>query len=138
MKVLILSSGEIKEVSDGYANNYLIPRGLAVKATEKVVKEWQRKQDKKRQMAAAKEKEDEIQFRVIDGKKVKFEREGDKESGKLHRSVTKQDIARQLGVDKKMIQLASPIKQVGEYKVKVKISKWVAKVLVKVTIKKES
>ncbi len=50
MKVILIkkvdkigSPGEVKEVADGYARNFLMPHGLAVPATEKVINEWKNK-----------------------------------------------------------------------------------------------
>lgn len=46
MKVILKKTGEIKEVSDGYARNYLFPRGLAVSATKKAIEAVQAEQEK--------------------------------------------------------------------------------------------
>ena len=119
------NAGDVVNVKDGYARNYLIPRGLAVRATDRSVKglEKQRRlileriNKERRRIQNFAEKLQETT--VIIKKKA-----GDE--GKLFGSVTSRDIAEALEaigmeVDRKKIVLDEPIKSLGTYTVKVKL-----------------
>ncbi len=118
--------GDVKEVADGYARNYLLPRGLAVEATNTNIKAGEEKKQrvqkhKDREMADAEALRDKI-----DGKTVKVPaRAGG--GDKLFGAVTSREIAEfihkeyKLDIDKKKIDLKDPIKHLGEYRVKLKI-----------------
>lgn len=133
MKVILLedvrklgTKGQVIEVSDGYARNYLFPKGLAVEASDGRLKELQ---NKTLQAEKKKEKEDE--------KAVKLKEKIDKqtvtvkakcgEGGKLFGAVTSKEIADALktafkvDLDKKKIEIKEPIRHLGEYEVKIKI-----------------
>ncbi len=115
----IAAAGEIKDVSFGYAVNYLIPRGFAVKATEKeiqriknrkaeIIKEKENKQiDDQKKADSFKNKE--FIIKVKAGKK-----------GKLYGAVTRKDIAKKIGVDKQSVLLVVQIKKTGEYNIELK------------------
>jgi large subunit ribosomal protein L9 len=118
--------GDIVKVAPGYARNYLLPRGLAVVATEKNAKALEHV---KRQMAYKKNKALES-ARLLAGKLgelvIELKHQAGDE-GKLFGSVTNMEIAAFLkekgfDVDRKTILLADPIKQIGEYTVPVKIN----------------
>lgn len=116
--------GEVKEVSKGYAQNYLIPRKLAVPATDdalhnlKQQKEAERRKIEK-EIARAKEYVDKLKKSAV---RLKH-RAGEK--GKLFGSVTQKEVADALGsqlgikVDKKQISFPTPIKSTGEFKAKI-------------------
>jgi large subunit ribosomal protein L9 len=120
------SAGDVKRVADGYARNYLIPRGLAVLATEGAKRQaeeraaaWAkgRQEDRSEAVAQAAELEDvELVF---------AERAG--ESGRLYGSVSGADIAERLEaklgmtVDRRRVVLDEPIKQVGTHSVEVNL-----------------
>ncbi len=117
--------GEMKEVSDGYARNYLLPRGLAVAATQDNLNAMKlRDAAKKRQMelekAAAQENAKKLEGVIV---KVKA-KAGDK--GRLFGSVTSKEIADALAeqhgieIEKNKIVQAEPIKSFGSYEVKCK------------------
>ena len=132
MKVILLEdvrgsgkSGDVVNVSDGYARNMLIPRGLAVEATPQNVKQL----EKKKEAIAKKFAEDKAA--ALEMKKkleeitVEVKTKAGK-SGKVFGSVTSADIAEALqalgfDIDKKKIQLDSPIKAVGTTDVNVKL-----------------
>jgi len=136
MKVIFTKTNEIKEVSFGYAVNYLLPQGLAVEATEKAIKniktknyELKIRNDKeiqKNKELAEKIKTKEFKIAVKAGKK-----------GKLYGAVTKKDLAKVLGVEKTSIVLTDQIKKVGEYKIGVKFGDKKTEVKLKVSAKKE-
>lgn len=117
---------EIVNASDGYAKNYLIPRGIAVEATSGNVNETINKQkalaDKKqRELDTAKDFAAKLQ-----GKTVTIKAKAG-ESGKLFGAISGKDIADaiktqfKIEIDKKKIVLDDPIKTVGEHKVEIRI-----------------
>lgn len=117
--------GDTIKVTDGYARNYLIPKGLAMEATSISAKaiEHERKLIAKR---AEKEKKNaEALLASFAGVSVSIARKtADQE--KLFGSVTTKDIEKALEekghkVDRKQIVLDEPIKQIGEYPVKIKL-----------------
>ena len=133
MRVLLLkdvrrlgNAGQIKEVADGYARNYLIPRGLAVLATPGAVRstkvqkaiEEQREDRVRTDSSALAERLSEITltFSVMASDK-----------GRLYGSVTTADIAaeieRQTGhaVDKRKVQLDEPIRLLGTHQVPIRL-----------------
>ncbi len=116
-------AGQILNVKTGYARNYLFPRKLAVPARSKSLKEW----NYKKKMSELNSKK--AQFlrnemgKKIEGLKISFEKPMTKQ-GKLFGSITLNDISSQLqskgfNIDKKFIQLDSPIKAAGDYKLNV-------------------
>ncbi|ADI03082.1 50S ribosomal protein L9 [Syntrophothermus lipocalidus] len=133
MKVVLLrevkslgKEGDVKEVSDGYARNYLIPRGLAVEATSVKLKELKEKSERKdRKLEREEEKAKTIKGR-IDGQVLSLKVKAG-EGGRLFGTVTAKDISdtlqKEFGVtvDKKRIEISEPIKHLGEYRVKIKL-----------------
>ena len=117
--------GDIVKVADGYARNYLVPRGLAVEASTKNIKSVEHEkriiQEKaKKKKSSAQDLSDRISKVTI----VMKANAG--EEGKLFGSVTTMDIAEALknegfDIDKKKISLDEPIKRLGEHTVNVKI-----------------
>ena len=131
---------EIVNASDGYAKNYLIPRGIAVEATSVNVNETINKQkalaDKKqRELDTAKDFASKLQ-----GKTVTIKAKAG-ESGKLFGAISGKDIADaiknqfKIDIDKKKIVLDEPIKTVGEHNVEIRIyAGVVTKIIVSVVI----
>jgi large subunit ribosomal protein L9 len=129
--------GQIVKVADGYARNFLIPKKHALKATPQN-KKWLEQQRVRFLKQEAKEKgEAEELSKLFEGVSVTVTRKAG-EQGTLFGSVTSQDIADKLAaqgfqIDKRKIQLAHPIKIVGEYDVNIRLHREVfAKVHVKV------
>jgi len=133
MKVIFLQDvkgqgkkGEIKEVSDGYARNFLIPKGLAVEATKTRMKEIQEQQEKQRK-TQEKEKAEAVKIQQnLNGQSVTIKaRTGG--GDKLFGAVTAKEIAEaiekqfKVNIDRKKIELTEPIKHLGEYSIKIKI-----------------
>lgn len=125
--------GDIVKVAPGYGRNYLLPRGLAIIATEKNAKALEHA---KRQLAYKKNKELEG-AKLLAGKLeaviIELAHQAGEE-GKLFGSVTNMEIAAFLKnngfeIDRKKIVMAEPIKQLGEYEVTVKIHPEVTAVL---------
>ncbi|SHJ93514.1 50S ribosomal protein L9 [Paramaledivibacter caminithermalis] len=146
MKVILLKDikgtgkkGDVINVSDGHARNYLIPRGLAKEATEGNIKSLkaQRASEKKRKEKELKEAK-ELAER-ISNIKLKFKSKAG-EGGKLFGSITSKDIAAKLkseykiNIDKRKIVLDGSIKELGAVYVEVKVYPEVsAKMKVEVT-----
>lgn len=119
-------AGDVVKVSDGYARNMLLPRGYAKEATEGNI----RSLEKQKAIAAEKKAEEKAaaQARAEEINKLSVKistKVGD--SGKIFGSITSKDIAEALkaqhgiDLDKKKIQLSSPIKQTGETAVDIKL-----------------
>jgi large subunit ribosomal protein L9 len=130
--------GDIVKVADGYARNYLLPRRLALPATPgnmKVVERQRKISDAAE--AAERAGADALAARLTETECVMARRVGEHQA--LYGSVTAADIADQLAgkgfdIDKRKIQLAEPLKQVGEFRVPIKLHRdVVAHVQVKVT-----
>ncbi|MDR1942839.1 MAG: 50S ribosomal protein L9 [Endomicrobium sp.] len=132
MKVILRSDitnvgrqGEVKEVSPGFARNYLVPQNLAMEATPANLKIWERervKLEKQREeiISAAKEiasKMEAVEFTV----KVKIG-----ENGKIFGSVTPANLSKifeekGFEINKRDILLSDNIKEVGNYEVNVRL-----------------
>jgi large subunit ribosomal protein L9 len=116
--------GDVADVADGYARNFLIPRGLAVRAEKGAVRhaESLKRAHQSRTMAQKGEFEA-IAARIIQTPVVVTARAG--EEGKLFGSVTAADIAEALSaetgvaVDRRDIHLDEPIRSVGTHEVTV-------------------
>lgn len=117
--------GEIVKVADGYARNYLLPRKLALLATEGNKKQVERERAKFEAREAEERKVvDALAARLAAVEIVIARRVG--ETDALYGSVTTSDIAEALtakgfDVDRRKIQLAEPIKKVGNVDVPVKL-----------------
>lgn len=142
MKVLFLEdvrptarAGDVKEVKNGFARNYLIPQGLAVVASEHELRRAAglRNQAEERRLAEAKEWQDVSD--TLKDQKVKIEvRTGP--TGRLYGSVTNTMIAAELAnmterdIDRKGIQIPAPIRVVGEYKIPIRFVEGVSTTLI--------
>lgn len=118
--------GELKEVSDGYARNFLLPRGLAAEATTDNINTLKLK-EKARQAQIAREKaEAEENAKKLSGVQVTIRAKAGK-NGKLFGAVTSQEIADALkaqfniDIEKNKIVQAEPIKTFGSFSVKAKL-----------------
>jgi large subunit ribosomal protein L9 len=117
--------GEVVKVKDGYARNYLLPNGLAYPATEANKKRIAYEGERLVKQHAAEKSAAETEATRLADVKLTFEvKVGEEE--KLYGSVTASDIQRKLEelgikVDKRKIDLAEPIRELGEYKVGIKI-----------------
>ena len=134
MKIILLENipklgkkYEIKEVSEGYAVNFLIPKKLAAVATPAKIEEIQ---NIKKQEELKKQKEEQ-QLKELTQKiksiKLEFKLKTDK-NGKTFGSINKEDIIKKLNdqekikLDEKQIILNEHIKKIGEYKIKIKFN----------------
>ncbi len=134
-------TGDIKNVADGYARNYLLPRGLAAPATPDVVKRAEIKAEKERKQEEALDNEARGLAEKLAGAAIRIEvRAG--EQGRLYGSVTSGDIAEQVSkilgqeVDRHQVELAEPLKELGTFEVPLKLSRNVVERL-NVTVARE-
>ncbi len=138
MKVILLQDveglgkiGELKEVANGYARNYLLPKKLAAGATPQLLANYQQrvaaqqrkieKQNEQNQQQAERLSQITLTFKARVGRQ-----------GRLYGSITSQDIAAGLResegiqIDRRMIELPDPIRALGTYHVPIKIAQKIA------------
>ena len=146
MKVIFLQDvkgsgkkGEIKEVSDGYARNYLIGKGLACEATAKNLSELEGKKASEQHKADVAKQNALDTAAALKGKKIICRAKAG-QGGKLFGSVTAGNISdlisEQLGVtvEKKKIALNSEIKAFGTYTAEIKLMAGISeKITIEVT-----
>ena len=118
-------SGEVKNVADGYATNFLIPQKLAVPAAGGAYRAWQHDIASREEKREREREEAEIASTRISSTTLTM---GVKvgEGGKLYGSITSKDIAdalarRGIEIDRHKIELDEPLKSLGTYKVAVKV-----------------
>ena len=132
MKVLLLQDvkgqgkkGEIVNVSDGYANNFLLKKGLGVVATADTINSVQIHDKAVARQKEAERAEAHAKAAQLKGSVIRLTA-AKGQNGKMFGSITNKEIAEELvklgyNVDKKQIVLKEPIKQSGEYTVNVKM-----------------
>ncbi|MCF8383364.1 MAG: 50S ribosomal protein L9 [Chlorobium sp.] len=118
-------AGDVVAVKNGYANNYLIPQGMAIRATEGTLKalETEKKQQAKKIELQRKNARDLAQ--KIEQMTLKVSARAG-ESGKLFGTVTSADIAEALkalgvDIDRRKITLEAPVKALGKYEAEAKL-----------------
>ncbi|GAB6877404.1 50S ribosomal protein L9 [Thermaerobacter litoralis] len=133
MKVVLLQDvkglgrkGDIKDVADGYARNFLLPKGLAREATREVLNQIQQ-QEAARQRRAQQELNQARSIAArLEGRTVEVRARAG-EGGRLFGSVTSQDIVEALQrafgvqVDRKRVELPEPLRQLGSYPVQLRL-----------------
>lgn len=132
MRVILLkdipalgTAGAVREVKEGYARNYLIPRGLAAEATDRNLRALEGQQKAASDRALRKRTDAERLAAGLEAAVIEIAARGG-EGGRLFGSVTAQDIADALAragfeVGKRQIDLGEPIKTAGFYKVPVRV-----------------
>lgn len=133
MKVILQSDvkgkgkkGDLVNVSDGYARNFLFPKGLAVEATKAAINDFKGKEDsaayhKEQEVLAAKETAQKLKGKTV----MLSAKAGD--NGKLFGSITAKDVADAVKmqlhvvVDKRKVVLGDGIKNVGNTEVEIKV-----------------
>ena len=129
--------GELVEVKPGYGRNYLIPRGLAVLANPKNIREVEHQKAVAAAKAAKLKASAEAIAKRLSDTPLSFKRKVG-EQDKLYGSVTAMDLAEALAgrgvqIDRRAIDLPEPLKTLGDFEVGVKLhSEVVGKVKVKV------
>ena len=132
MKIIILKTGEVKEVALGYAVNYLLPKKLAVIATKQKLEEIKKKAEAEKTVKNQEETADQKTMKKLEGKLIEMKVLAGK-NGKIHGSITKKEIAKELKILKTNIILEEPIKKVGEYEVELKFGKAKGKIKLKIS-----
>ena len=128
-------------VAPGYARNFLLPRKLAIEATPGAMKQLERIRGSLAKKTATEREAAQKQAELLAAVIVRFARKAG-ENDQLFGSVTSADVADALkaqgfGMDKRQIQLADPIKVLGEYQVTAKIYQEIS-AAVKVIVEKEA
>jgi large subunit ribosomal protein L9 len=131
MKVIFLQDvstkgkrGEIKEVADGYARNFLFPKNLAVQATPAALKEAKERVEEDKKKKDRHQAELRQLAQSLKGTEIGFKAKAG-EKGRLHGSVTAAEIAEKLSgvagaeIDKKKIKLDEPLRNLGTHEVAV-------------------
>lgn len=132
--------GDLKDVAPGYARNHLLPRGLAVEATPQRLREWKQRREKAEETSRRQEEQARLQAEKMTRSELVFKMPAG-DGGRLFGSVTPAEIATRLNeegfdIDKKRIELAEPIKILGDHKVIVRLHQGV-KAEIKVKVEKE-
>ena len=118
--------GELKEVSDGYARNYLLPRGLAAEATADNINTMKLREKAKAAQIAAEKAQAQEYAKKLGALQVTIRAKAGK-NGKLFGAVTSQEICDalkaqfEIDIEKNKIVQAEPIKNFGSYSVKAKL-----------------
>jgi len=134
MKVVFLQDvsakgkkGEIREVADGYARNFLLPQGLAVPATPTAIKVAETQFEERAQRQVRQQEERGELIERLEGQVLYFKaRAGAK--GRLHGAVTSADIAAELSrlidfqIDKKKVELDEPLHHLGSYEIVISLA----------------
>lgn len=133
MKVILLqdvkkigNKNDLVDVAEGYARNYLIPRGLAVEATAANLKRREQEQATTAQRQQREEAEAREAAKKLEAQAVTLKVKAG-EGGRLFGSVTAADIARQvkeqvgIDVDRRRIELAEPLKTLGVHELSVRL-----------------
>ena len=135
------SRGQVVKVAAGYARNFLIPKKLAVAATEsnKKIVEQERQAHLRKEAKLATEAQD--LAKLVNGVSLTISQKAG-ENDQLFGSVTSKDVADGLAakgytIDRRKIQLDEPIKSLGEFKVPVKLHKDVTAEVTVVVVKEE-
>ena len=148
MKVVFLTDvsskgkqGEIRDVADGYARNYLFPKGLAVPATKATVAAAKDKAEGEARRQANLLEEMKALAERLQGVELNFKAKAGAKD-RIHGSITSADIVKELSksmdidIDKKKVELDEPLKHLGSHDVTVNLAKEV-EAEIKVTITEE-
>lgn len=118
-------AGDLVDVKNGYFNNYLQARGLAIRANSENVKQWEkvrkeREAQEKAERAKAMELKEQIEKTIVTVPRKAGEK------GQLFGSVTSQDIADAMAqqgmeVDKKKVEIKEPIRKLGDHMVTIRV-----------------
>ncbi len=147
MKIILLEDvatlgrrGEVRDVADGYARNYLLPHRLALNATPANLKNLEGIKARQESQAAKTLAHAQAQAQVIDGLRMAVSRQASDED-RLFGSVGRNDIAAFLAqqgveVERRRIALDEPLKTLGEFSVPIRLHSEVTAQL-KVTVARE-
>jgi large subunit ribosomal protein L9 len=122
------SFGEVINVKDGYAKNFLIPTGMAILSTPGNIKQMDLVKKSKVKVEAKSIKEANDIAEQLNGLKLIFKVKSSSE-GKMYGSITNKDIAdkilsfKKIEVDRKKIDIEDTIKEIGSYEIDIKLYK---------------
>jgi large subunit ribosomal protein L9 len=148
MKVIFLKNvpkgkrGEIKEVADGYARNFLLPKGMALPATPSAMKAAKVMSDDKAESQARQHEEMSRMVQELEGKELHFKAKAGVK-GRLHGAITTASIADELSrltgfdIDKKKVELEEPLHHLGSYDVMINLGAGI-EAKIKVVIEEET
>lgn len=116
---------EVKEVADGYARNFLFPRGLAKPATDAALRQLETEKEVISRKAEEELKQTEAVVSQIDGQEFEMPAKAD-DNGKLYGAITPVKLAKFLKdkgfeVRKNQIILPEPIKETGDYEINLEL-----------------
>ena len=120
----VARAGDVKEVKNGYARNYLIPNGLAAQATHDELKKVEKLKKVAEQQLLRESKEWSEIAEALEGQTVTVKMRAG-ESGQLYGSVTNSILSRELAnltqreIDRRKIILTEPLRELGEFEVPV-------------------
>jgi len=150
MKVIFLKdvhevakAGDMKEVADGYARNYLIPQQLAAQADPRMKNIIDARIKASTRLAAHTKAEMADLAGLIEGQEIILKaRAGVKD--RLYGSITPADIATEIenatghAIDKRKIELVDPIRQIGRYEVPIKLTRDIVPTIILKVVEEES
>ncbi len=133
--------GELVNVKPGYGRNYLVPQGMAVIANSRNIKEFEHQKRQAERKFQRVVQAAEVLKSKIEGTRIEISHKAGEE-GKLYGAVTGMEIEAQLTakgieLERKKIQLAEPIKQLGDYEIVAKLDAGVS-ATIKVTVVAEA
>ena len=144
MKVILLKdvsklgqTGAVKEVADGYAQNMLIPNGLAEMATDKKIEAIENKKEEVQAQNEAKEKEIIASLKALDGKKIVMQLPVN-EKGHLYKQVNADDIQTAIknetrqNIPVSAILLEQSLKEAGEHTISLKSAKVTSRIILNI------
>ena len=120
-------AGQVRDVADGYARNYLIPRGLATPATAGAVRHAQQQQAVQAKHAAREQAQAQTLAEELSGVSLSFKARAG-ETGHLYGSITSADIAAELekqtgkAIDRRRIALEEPLRDLGSFQVPIRLA----------------
>lgn len=128
MKVILLKDienigkkGDIKNVANGYARNFLFPKNLAKIATKEAIEELEKQKELEEKKAEEELKATQEIVKKVDGLEIEMPVKVD-EQGKLYGSINEVEISKILtdkrfDIKKKQIKIPQPIKEIGEHQI---------------------
>jgi large subunit ribosomal protein L9 len=122
----VAKAGQVKEVADGYARNFLIPRGLAVAATNSALKQVADLQAVAARHAADEEQAAQVLKQRLEAQPIVIEAKAGAQ-GRLYGSVTTADVATAIqkqvsaAVERRDLEIVEPVRQVGSYQVSARL-----------------
>ncbi len=150
MKVVFLQDvhnvargGDIKDVADGYARNYLIPKQLAAQADPKMMNVIEARVKVSARIAAQTESEMLELAGLLDSQEITLKARSGVE-GRLYGSVTPADIAAEIEkatncvIDKRKIELENPIRHLGNYEVPIRLAREIVPTIIQTVVEEES